>query len=193
MEKFFTIYVANKKELESYQEKLKQQSCPYCKKFGTLNRHSCLKGHELSLKASAQKLLRGKRVYCSNRGRRGGCGKTFSLLFSTLLKGYLVCSKTLSTFLKALANGDTPKRAWQKNTSLFCLENAYRLLDKFKNFQCSLRTTLSKKQPPPLPKKTAKVAAPLLQTIDHLMNAFAESSCAVSAFQRHFQKGFFSN
>lgn len=190
MRECHTVYVADEKELENWLKTLKLRDCPHCKRSETLNRHGSLKGHDTGLKASEGKLLRGRRVYCSNRGQRQGCGKTFPVLFSSVLKGHLVGACTLSGFLKKIAAGASISKAWEQSTSRFCLENGYRLIRRFEAIESFLRTTLCQKRPPPEP---GRGEAPLCETINHLMDAFTESSCEVAAFQQYFGRGFFSD
>ena len=58
-------------------QRLKHTPCPHCQVVGTLNRHGCLYGFDdQNLK---HKTLRARRVFCSNRQARPGCGRTFSV------------------------------------------------------------------------------------------------------------------
>ncbi|MDF9826598.1 hypothetical protein M2447_000679 [Ereboglobus sp. PH5-10] len=45
---------------------------------------------------------RGRRVYCSNRGRRSGCGRTFAIYLSTTVPRHGVDTATLSRLFAGL-------------------------------------------------------------------------------------------
>src|SRR5271163_4054304 len=57
-------------------ERLKLIPCPHCKAVGALIRHGFLYGFDDS---SPHKTLRARRILCSNRNARPGCGRTFSV------------------------------------------------------------------------------------------------------------------
>ena len=50
-------------------------TCPHCQAVGTLNRHGCLHGFD----DSRRKTVRARRIFCSNRHARPGCGHTFTV------------------------------------------------------------------------------------------------------------------
>ncbi len=58
-------------------ERLMQMPCPHCQTTGTLNRHGSL--HGFDDESPQRKTLRARRIFCSNRGRRAGCGRIFSI------------------------------------------------------------------------------------------------------------------
>jgi hypothetical protein len=58
-------------------ERLKQTPCPHCKVVGTLIRHGYLCGFDES--NPQRKTVRARRIFCSNRKARRGCGRTFSV------------------------------------------------------------------------------------------------------------------
>ena len=64
---------------------LKQLRCPGCGAAETLNRHSKLYGNDPHASDGQAQGQRGQRVWCSNRGQRGGCGRTVSLFLAVML------------------------------------------------------------------------------------------------------------
>ena len=62
-----------------------------------MNRHSRCLGNDL-LTANGQR-VRGQRVFCSNRGRRGGCGRTFALVLAEVLPRHTVTAPLLWRWL----------------------------------------------------------------------------------------------
>ena len=59
---------------------LNLRGCPFCRRCGTLNRHSFLYGNALDSPNGRE--LRGQRFLCCPRGRRGGCGRTFPVFLA---------------------------------------------------------------------------------------------------------------
>jgi hypothetical protein len=58
-------------------EQLKQTPCPHCKRVGMLIRHGVLYGFDDS--SPRRTTVRARRVFCSNRRARLGCGRTISI------------------------------------------------------------------------------------------------------------------
>jgi len=161
---------------------LKQSPCPHCGCFGTLNRHSRSVGND-PLRASGQS-FRGQRVFCSNRGRRGGCGRTFSLVLADVLPRHTMTASLLWRWLVKLLAGFSLKAAAEKLRLPFALETVYRLRRGLRQCLASVRTRLCREQSPPASGQTN----PLLQTVEHLRQVFSDSECPPAAFQLHFQR-----
>src|SRR5271155_5003818 len=84
-------------------ERLKQTRCPHCKVVGTLNRHGCLYGFDES--SPPRKTLRARRIFCSNRQARPGCGRTFSIWLADKIKRLGLTARALWQFLQAAVAG----------------------------------------------------------------------------------------
>jgi hypothetical protein len=78
---------------------LKLAGCPQCRRSRTLIGHGLLRGYA---EHSSEVVVRGRRVLCSNRGQRPGCGRTFSVLLSTVVASFVVRTLTLYRFAKAV-------------------------------------------------------------------------------------------
>ena len=104
---------------------LKQQRCPRCGQAETLNRHSVLRGKDPDQPGG--QCLRGQRVFCSNRGRRGGCGRTFSLMLAEVLPRHTFTASLLWKWLAELLAGLSLKAATERLRLPFALESMYRL------------------------------------------------------------------
>lgn len=163
---------------------LKQQRCPHCGCTETLNRHSKLYGNDPA--QSNGQALRGQRVFCSNRGQRGGCGRTFSLFVAQVLPRHSVTTLWLWPLLSRLLGGWSIKASVEALAPPFKLETLYHLLQRLRARLPDLRCRLwPEQQAPP-----SSRSDPLLQTIEHLQSVFAEAACALSAFQLRFQEPF---
>jgi hypothetical protein len=163
---------------------LKQSPCPHCGCFGSLNRHSRSIGND-PLRASGQS-VRGQRVFCSNRGRRGGCGRTFSLVLADVLPRHTMTASLLWRWLVEVLAGLSFKAAAEKLRLLFALETVYRLRRGLRQGLDQIRTRLCREQSPP----ASAHADPLLQTVEHLRRVFSGDGCPPADFQLHFQHPF---
>lgn len=164
---------------------IKQIPCPHCKIIGSLILHGYLSGYEEQV--YGKRTIRGHRIFCSNRNRRTGCGKSFSLLISNILKGFNISANSFWRFLNNIAKGVSKIQALKKLNLSFSNSTAYRLFKKFSNRQSRIRTVLFRRCTPP---KLSITVHPPIQTISHLKSAFKESSCPITAFQDFFQTPF---
>jgi hypothetical protein len=83
---------------------LKLAPCPHCRQTGALIGHGFLRGYA-EQGSEVVVRSRGRRVFCSNREQRPGCGGTFSVLLSTVLSGFVVRTLTLLCFATAVHFG----------------------------------------------------------------------------------------
>jgi len=126
----------------------------------------------------------GQRVFCSNRGRRGGCGRTFSFFLAEILPRHTFTASWLWQWLIQWLAGASLKAAVEKLRLPFALESVYRLRRKLRQQLDRLRSLLCREQKPP----PSAQSDPLLQTAEHLRAVFAHSECPTAAFQLHFQR-----
>lgn len=173
---------------ESFQHfyfRLKQTPCPHCKSTGSLILHGYLCGYNTAV--YGEKIIRGRRIFCSNRNRRSGCGKTFSILAANILKHFNICANSLWRFLNNIAEGMSKIQAMKKANLPFSDSTSYRLLKKFSIGQSRVRTLLLRQSPSP---RTPDIHHPQIQTILHIKSAFKNSPCPITAFQQSFQTPF---
>jgi hypothetical protein len=175
-------YFNTEDELNQYCELIQFKKCPFCVETGFLIRHGFLRGYSAN---SEETVIRGRRFFCSNRHRKTGCGRTFSVLLSDMLKGFVVTASILWHFLQHIESGDNTKVAWQKVATEFSVESGYRILRLFEQAQSRLRTMLCKEKPPPEVDTDSQV----LQLVAHFQTVFPLSSCPFQNFQNHFQMG----
>ncbi len=137
-------------------------------------------------KATDGETFRGQRVYCSNRGQRGGCGRTFALFLADILPRHTLTASLVWSWLVKLLAGFSRKAAAEKLRLSFALETIYRLGRGLPRRLDALRTRLCRNQSPPVSPRTD----PLLQTVEHLQTVFPGSRCPPADFQLHFQQPF---
>lgn len=167
-------YVENLDDFKSFSLKLPQEPCPHCRQQGYLIRNGTLKGYG---KDAIERIIRGWRIYCSNRNRRKGCGRTFPVMLSDFLPRRQVTATILNLFLSNLLRGLSVALAWPPCSH--GVECAYKLRRLLTRNPFQLRTLLfSKARAPDHPDPS-----PLMQTLAHLFSCFK----SVAAFHLHFQ------
>lgn len=158
---------------------IKERRCPHCGRVGTLNRHDAV--HGKALLADGEEVLRGRRVWCSDRGKRGGCGLTCALLFEWVLPGRSLTAPLVWGVLERLAHGQSVVRAHAEAARAVSLEAIRAMLRRLRRAQTAIRARLPGAPPP------ADAANPLIQTVAHLRAVFASALCPIAAFQVAFQ------
>jgi hypothetical protein len=129
------------------------------------------------------RIRRGQRVFCSNRGQRGGCGRSFSLLLAWVLPRHTFPAPRLWDVLARLGTGSI-KVAWETLCPPLTLDTLYHLVQRLRRRLAAVRPALCRITSPPV----CEYASPLLQTIQHLRHAFPSSPCPLCAFQLRFQQ-----
>ena len=178
-------YCSSLDEADQYLETIKFVPCPHCAQMGFMIGHGFLKGFDAD---SSDEVNRGRRFFCSNRFNRSGCGRTSSLLLSSLMKGFCIGTHLLWNFLMLVASGASTKSSWEACKSSLPVENGYRLIKKLRMELPRLRTLLCRKESPPF----CNSDDPLSQLVLHLNCVFLSSECPLSAFQEGFQEPVFS-
>jgi len=175
------VFVQDSEGLEKFFRWLKSMPCPFCKRSGALNRHSRMYGNDPT--ANEGRIARGHRVFCCDRGKRGGCGRTFPVLFAWVLPRHSFTAPLVwQAVLRRLA-GLSIRASWQTAATPLALDSFYHLIQRLRRRLSVLRTALSGIRRPP----KSKHCDPLLQTFEHLRGAFSEEPCPIEAFQQRVQ------
>jgi hypothetical protein len=159
--------------------------CPHCKLVGFIILHGYLYG--FSEKEFNKKIKRGRRFFCSNRNKRDGCGRTFSLLIANIIKGFVYTAETIWAFLNSIFNGINKSRAFNSLNVINSTATIYRIYNRFKLSQTHIRSLLSVISKPP----DTTSNNPVFQTILHLKETFKDKDCPITAFQLNFQTSIF--
>ena len=168
-------------------ERLKQTSCPHCQIVGTLIRHGVLTGFD---DASPPRIaIRARRIYCSNRHRRRGCGRTFSVRLAHTLQRLSLSTRSLWGFLRRAVAGTLAAAA--RDTNCPRSERTFqRLWRRFDRAQSAIRTALHSRGPPPaVPAEPARRPAPA-HLLAHLRATFPHDDCPIAAFQLAMRAAF---
>lgn len=149
-----------------------------------MNRHSRLLGNDPDTTNTQRH--RGQRAFCSDRGQRGGCGRTFAIFFADVQPRHSVPASLLAQLLAGLLTGAALKSAAEALHAPFVLETFYRLGRRLRRRLDVVRACLcGEAKPPP-----STQLDPLLQTIEHLCAVFPVGAGMLAAFQLRFQRPF---
>jgi hypothetical protein len=181
----FRRFVRDLHALDEALLQAKQEACPHCHRTGMVVGHGMLMGYA---EHGGDRAVRGRRLLCSARFRRSGCGRTFSVLVATVIASFTVRAPTLSRLLEAVVGGLCRKAAWEKAArSGLSLRSGYRLWARLCAAQSHVRTTLCTVGPPPASTDTR----PIAQMLTHLRHALGVTECVLTRFQLVFQRGVF--
>jgi hypothetical protein len=177
-------FYRNAAEWSAIAERLKQTPCPHCRVVGTLIRHGCLCGFDDS--SPPRQTVRARRIFCSNRQARRGCGRTFSVWLADKIRRLSLTTSSLWRFLQRAATG--PIVAAIRAADCHLSDRTWlRVWKRFDLGQSKLRTALSACCPPPDWPGSHRPAA---QVLAHLQAAFPDAPCPIATFQ-HTMRTFF--
>jgi transposase-like protein len=181
-------FVRDRYALDELLTEAKQLACPNCHHTGEIVGHGLLIGNA---ERGNEREVRGRRLLCSARFRRPGCGRTFSVLLATVVEHFSVRTPTLSTLLELVVGGATRKVAWERLhagcRAGLALRTCYRLWARLVAAQSHLRTALCRLGPPPA---TADARA-IAQVLAHLRTVISGPGCLLAGFQLVLQRGVF--
>lgn len=180
-------YFSTKIEFVQFKNKIKLVPCPHCRRIGFLILRGPLYGSCYNINGDL--LNRGHRYLCNNRNGRKGCGRTFSILWSYIIKYSIASAHCLWKFLSSIKQNRAKNTIFKNGPIGFTSRCGARWLEKLKKYQCAIRSNLLKKSPIP----RLDSVNPLIQMLCHLKRAFIGSVCPIAAYQKHFQTSFFKN
>jgi hypothetical protein len=165
-------------------QRLKLTPCPHCTVVGMLIRHGCLYGFDDS--SPQRKTLRARRIFCSNRQARRGCGRTFSIWLANKIRRLSLTTSALGRFLQHAATGSICAAIRAANCHL-SERSLLRIWKRFNLAQSQIRTALSARCPPPQlpPEPPAQPPQrPAAHVLAHLRATFPNDFCPIAAFQQ---------
>ena len=181
------LFYRGEHERAAFVERLKLTSCPHCKTVGALIRHGFLYGFDDS--SPRRETVRARRIFCSNRQRRPGCGRTFSVWIVDKIRRLSVTTRSLWRFLQHAVVGSIAA-AIRATGSLLSDRIWQRIWKRFDRAQSAIRTALLARGPPPdLPTEPSRRPA-AAQVLAHLLATFPHADCPIAAFQ-HSTRSFF--
>jgi hypothetical protein len=160
--------------------RLKLTPCPHCRTVGTLIRHGVLTGFDDS---SPRRTVRARRIFCSNRHRRCGCGRTISVWLADKIRRLSVTTRTVWTFLKRAVAGSIAA-AIRETDCPRCDRTFRRIWNRFQRGQSAIRTALLSRGPPPEGAAASSRRPADAQVLAHLQSTFPQAECPIAAFQQ---------
>ena len=152
---------------------LRSQPCLHCGSRDSLKAHGFLR--------TSNHMIRGIRLYCSNRDSNRGCGKTFSIHFENSIPNASLSTQQVN---EIIINKHQPPDAQKTLTrSKIAKSTRSRWLKKFNVSQSFIRPQLYLVSDPD---KMATGSICSL-TCQHIRRAFPDSSCFMTTFQRVLQ------
>jgi hypothetical protein len=177
-------FYRDSEEWQAIAERLKLVPCPHCNAVGALIRHGFLYGFDDS--NPLRKTLRARRILCSNRHARPGCGRTFSVWAADKIRRLGLTTGPLWRFLlRAVADGILA--AIRASNCHLSDRTLLRIWKRFNLGQCQIRTALFGFCPLPELPTEHRPAAHLLA---HLQAAFPDAHCPIATFQLTFRTFF---
>jgi hypothetical protein len=162
-------------------QQLKVTPCPHCHAVGFLIRHGSLHGFDDS--SPRRKTLRAHRIFCSNRSRRRGCGRTFSVWLADKIRRLSLTAGALGAFLQRLLTGSL-RAAIRAAPCHLCERTWQRIGKRFDLGQSRIRTALLGLCPPPPWTAGALRHLAAAQVLAHLHAAFPNADCPIADFQQ---------
>jgi hypothetical protein len=176
---------SSKNDVDELLAKLKTTPCPHCNSVGALIKHGFLRGYDQN--HQLEKTVRAARVFCSNRHRASGCGRTFSVWTADRIKQLFLSADSLWQFLSSAVSSGNKRQAFRDLNSGLSDSAAYHIWRRFLNAQVAIRTALASRCQPP------KIVSdcPAKLTLGHLREAFKEHSLSpIAAFAVALQSFF---
>jgi hypothetical protein len=161
-------------------ERLKLTPCPHCRTVGTLIRHGVLTGFD---DRSARRTIRARRIFCSNRHRRCGCGRTVSVWIGDKIRRLSLTTQTVWTFLQRIVAGSIAA-AIGATDSPRSERTFRRIWSRFQRAQSAIRTALLSRGPPPDRPAASSRRPAAAQVLAHLQSTFPQADCPIAAFQQ---------
>ena len=182
-------YYSSLPAIEQQTRQLEHAQCAHCKQTQQLVSHGFIRKKRVGAEPEAV----GKRVFCSNRNNRTGCGRTMQLYVESTVRYLHFSGSCVVAFVLSLIAGLTVEHAYDLATGTATPRNAYRWMNRLRA-QLSAYRSLSHRAP--LQDATAIGAAnhsarlvSLTSTFKALLQRFGQPLCA--AYQSHLQRSFF--
>lgn len=164
-------------ELDSHTETL---PCHHCHQRGQWVSH----GFVYKKQHRGEPLPVGKRIFCSNRYGRSGCGRTRRLYLAAVIPAWHYATSCLAGFVSALCAGASIAAAYCKATGAAGHRQAWRWLHKLERHLPDYRCALSSRREPSLAKHRCRRLQLLLPALGALFERLGPAPCARFQLQR---------
>jgi hypothetical protein len=140
-------------------------------------------GYKYRYAADASKDIRGWRIHCKKKSRKG-CGHTPSVRLSETIPYHCFNASDLWRFILALKKSRSINAAWNSAPIGTTVDTGYRTYKRLLLCQSKLRTNLASRAPPP---ECKDMSAPLFQVFKHLKESFGDTN-PIRCHQEFFQQ-----
>ena len=183
------IYFSTLEDMAQQTMQLDHVQCNHCGQVSQLVSHGFVYKDQPFHTAPAPV---GKRVFCSNRYGRTGCGKTVRLYLDAIIRYVNFAGGVVVAFVLALMQGATITKAYHQVTGTLDARNAYRWLHKLRarisHFRSLFALTSVDEVTPCCSPPTSIRRRWLTRTFSQLMSHLPPPLC--SNYQRLFQTRF---
>lgn len=180
------IYYRSLQAIEQQTRQLAFAQCVHCHQRRQLVSHGFIRKKQVG----AEPVAVGKRVFCSNRDRRTGCGRTMQLYLDVTVRYLHYAGSALVAFMLSLIGGASIHRAYLQATGCATPRNAYRWLKRLDAQLSCYRSLLHRPvlhhlAAPNWPNRPLRLQL-VMSSITMLLQQFGEPLCAT--FQRQLQR-----
>jgi hypothetical protein len=179
-------YYFSLSRIEQETRQLDQRVCRHCKQSHQLLSHGFIR------KKTFPSEPVGKRVFCSNRNKRTGCGRTMAWYLASVVRTKHYSGSIIIAFILAFIRGATIQEAYLNATRAASPRHAYRWLHQLESELSTYRSLFH--QPlidSSLPTDTPQFSrrSLLSTTFEALLDRFAQPLC--ETYQLQLQRSFF--
>lgn len=182
------IYYPNLQAIEQQTMQLDHAQCKYCRQTHQLVSHGFIRKKRVGADPQAV----GKRVFCSNRHHRTGCGRTMQLYLDSTIRYLHHAGCCVAALVLSLMAGTTIQYAYHQATGTGTPRNAYRWLHRLRMQASAFRSVPHR---PPLQDagpfaaaiRPARLAL-LTSAFKMLLQRFEQPLCA--SYQSQLQRSF---
>lgn len=193
-ERFFSnvpmpLFYSSLAAIEQQTAQLDHLTCQHCHRPDQLVSH----GFVYKKQIGGEPKPVGKRVFCSNRRQRSGCGRTMQLYLDSIIRGLHYAGTVVVAFMMALLSGASVRLAYGQATGAADPRHAWVWLTRLEA-QLSCHRSVSHQAPlhdapaPTLARRPPRYSL-LFGTWEALLHRFACPLC--SHYQHHTQRSLF--
>ncbi len=179
-------YFIDRTELETIVQSIKLKQCRHCGIIGMLILHDYIYGFD---EYRNYRLVKGRRIFCSNRNNRKGCGRTISYFIINFINETLISSSIAWQFLLFILSGMSIEKAYNalNPECVLSISTFYRFWKRFKLTMHKIRTFISDN----FKLSETLESTPSCETISHLSNHLADPDLnPIANYQKLFQTAF---
>lgn len=156
---------------------LKDERCPHCQQAHQQISH----GFVYKKQVRGEPYPVGKRIFCSNRRRRTGCGRTTQLYVASVIRYLHYAGTFVIAFVLAMLKGFSVQAAYHQATGAETPRNAYRWIHRFMNQLSVYRSLVHQpcfKNSASFIRQVSSRRCLIVSTFEALLLHFGEPLCA---------------